>query len=270
MINKRTISRLIWLPILLLSLSAFAFADTIRLKDGSIIKGKIVNFSNGQFVIMVGSGERIRRLTFFSDEIDSINFDSAETNPSTVAATNTTTPIYPKTSSNENSAITVGSTQARVTTNNPAVSQPTRTITNNSSSTPAASNGGGKQPITIRSRVLADNTANGWSNTGWVVRKGQKISISATGKISLGGGRYSSPAGISSLPDSNKLVKDKPTGGLIAVIGDDNNDFIFLGESASFIARRDGALFLGVNEGNLKDNSGAFDATIEVDLDITN
>jgi len=39
-------------------------------------------------------------------------------------------------------------------------------------------------------------------------------------------------------------------------IGDDNDDFIFVGRSRDFVAQRDGVLFLGVNEGNLSDNSG--------------
>ncbi len=55
------------------------------------------------------------------------------------------------------------------------------------------------------------------------------------------------------------------TGGLIAVIGDNNNNFIFIGDSREFVAAQDGALFLGVNEGNLDDNSGAFDVKIEID-----
>ena len=35
------------------------FADTIRLKDGSVIKGKIVSFGGGKFVVAVGEGGRI-------------------------------------------------------------------------------------------------------------------------------------------------------------------------------------------------------------------
>jgi len=52
---------------------------------------------------------------------------------------------------------------------------------------------------------------------------------------------------------------------LLAVIGDDNNDFIFIGLSREFTATRDGALFLGINEGALDDNSGAYEVTIEID-----
>jgi hypothetical protein len=126
------------------------------------------------------------------------------------------------------------------------------------------------KPITIKIPVLADNTTNGWTNSGWVVRKGQKIRVFATGRVSLGNGRYSTPTGISTLPDADKLMKDRPTGALIAVIGADNNDFIFIGNSYEFTASRDGDLFLGVNEGNLNDNSGSFDVTVEIEPNISN
>ena len=53
--------------------------------------------------------------------------------------------------------------------------------------------------------------------------------------------------------------------GLIVVVGDDNNDFIFIGSSREFEAPRDGTLFLGVNEGNLEDNSGAFETKVEIE-----
>ena len=63
------------------------------------------------------------------------------------------------------------------------------------------------QPIVLRTPVLADNTANGWTNTGCVVKKGQKIKITGTGRVSLGNGRYTRPEGIATLPDSGKLLR---------------------------------------------------------------
>ena len=60
-------------------------------------------------------------------------------------------------------------------------------------------------------------------------------------------------------------MRSQPTGALIAVIGDDNDDFILIGRSKDFVAQRDGVLFLGVNEGNLSDNSGNFDIVIEAE-----
>ncbi|MDQ3821325.1 MAG: hypothetical protein M3362_27100, partial [Acidobacteriota bacterium] len=98
-----------------------------------------------------------------------------------------------------------------------------------------------------------------------VVRKGQRIRITASGRVNLGGGRVSTPAGVPAITDNDKLMRSYPTGALIAVIGDDNDDFIFIGQRREFIAQRDGVLFLGVNEGNLNDNTGTYDVVIEAE-----
>jgi len=113
--------------------------------------------------------------------------------------------------------------------------------------------------------VRADNTNNGWTNSGLVVRKGQRLRISATGRVSLGGGRFSTPAGLAGSPDSEKLMRSEATGALIAVIGDDNDDFLLIGTRRDFVSQRDGVLFLGVNEGNLADNTGTYDVVIEAE-----
>ena len=63
------------------------------------------------------------------------------------------------------------------------------------------------------------------------------------------------------------MMQQEATGGLIAVVGDDNNDFIFVGTQREFTATRDGSLFLGINEGNLDDNSGSFEVSIEIQPD---
>jgi hypothetical protein len=60
-------------------------------------------------------------------------------------------------------------------------------------------------------------------------------------------------------------MRNEPTGALIAVVGDDNDDFILVGTRRDFVAQRDGVLFLGVNEGNLTDNTGMYDVVIEAE-----
>ena len=112
------------------------------------------------------------------------------------------------------------------------------------------------KPVSVAVKVVADNTSNGWTNSGWVVKKGQKIRIIGDGTVSLGKGKTIGPSGSYDIPDDKKLLKSVPTGALIAVIGDDNNEFIYIGAERTFTASRDGALFLGVNEGDLDDNSG--------------
>jgi hypothetical protein len=302
MFLKSKIYRAAFACFLVLSMFSLAFADTIRLKDGSIIKGKIISFGEGKFTIVIGDGARQRQMNFFADEVESIEFDSTPLQVSNNNKTTLPTNTSNRSSNSNNTVITVGQTDNKPvpqptptpsksviitdkttqttpsTTNQTNTSQTnttpttiTPTVTTNNTSTNTQTNPTytnttptTTKPVSLNVKVLADNTANGWSNSGWVVKKGQKIRISGKGQVSLGNGRYSSSAGIGSLPDKDKLMQAEATGGLIAVIGDDNNEFIFIGASREFVADRDGALFLGINEGNLNDNSGAFDVTIEI------
>ena len=119
--------------------------------------------------------------------------------------------------------------------------------------------------FTIKVGVRADNANNGWTNSGLVVRKGQRLRISASGRVSLGKGRFSTPGGLTTIQDADKLMRNEATGALIAVIGDDNDDFILIGPRREFVAQRDGVLFLGVNEGDLADNTGSYDIVIEAE-----
>ena len=83
--------------------------------------------------------------------------------------------------------------------------------------------------------------------------------------IIVGGGARGRKSRVTVYMEDVESIEFDSTGGLIAVIGDDNDDFIFVGRSRDFVAQRDGVLFLGVNEGNLSDNSGLFEVTIEAE-----
>lgn len=225
--------------VLIFSLSAITFADTIRLKDGSIIKGKIIGFGGGKFVVVMGEGSRRRELSFTAAEVESIKFEESQ------PAATTRTAAYKEPEKSVEPTV------------------PEKQVVNNEAP-PRQPSGGKMQPIVWSVKVTADNTANGWTNTGWVVKKGQRVRISGDGKVSLGRNQSTMASGLPSLEDPQKLLKNVPTGALIAVIGDDNNDFIYIGASREFTATRDGALFLGINEGNLDDNSGAFNVKVEI------
>src|SRR5215210_6223597 len=67
------------------------FADTIRLKDGSKVKGKIVGFTGGKFIVAVGEGVRRREMTFVAADIDSIEFDTPRAPTTNVMASDRTT-----------------------------------------------------------------------------------------------------------------------------------------------------------------------------------
>ena len=245
--KKRFITHLFSIA-LILTMSFAALADTIRLKDGSIIRGQVVGFRDQQFIVLVGQGSRGRRseMRIYMEDVESVEFDNSggvsNTGGGNDDTSSSTQPSRP---------------------NNTRPSNPGNTGGGNTSTTrPASSTPNFFQ---INTRVRGDATTNGWTNTGLVVRRGQRIRVTATGNVNLGAGRVSTPAGVRTLPDRDKLMKDEPTGVLIAVIGDDNDDFIVIGRSREFTAQRDGVLFLGVNEGNLNDNTGSFDAVIEAE-----
>lgn len=229
-------------------------ADTIRLKDGSVIRGQVVGFKDQQFTVLIGSGAQGRRsrTLIYVEDVESIEFDSATTGATSGTA-------------NEDSSST-NPTSGQVyqpPRSNPST-DPNRTPARTDTVQPSPS--GSPTFFTIKVAVRADNTNNGWTNSGLVVRKGQRLRISATGRVSLGGGRFSTPSGMpGSSVDNEKLMRTESTGALIAVIGDDNDDFLLIGTRRDFVAQRDGVLFLGVNEGNLNDNTGTFDVVIEAE-----
>ena len=254
--------RLISCLLLVALVSATTFADTIRLKDGSRIKGKIVAFGGGKFTVNIGDGDRKRQMSFDVEDVESIIFESTPPQTQVVATSNV--PVRPQpTTTNPNR------TTAKTTTKPPVTKRPEPTVSEVTDApeakpaTPTRKVTYAK-PIELAVKVHADNTANGWTNSGWIVKKGQRIRVIGTGEVSLGHGKTAGPSGLYDLDDKDKLLKSVPTGALIAVIGDDNNEFIYIGSEREFVASRDGALFLGLNEGNLNDNSGSFDVKIEI------
>lgn len=242
----KTIRYAFYSVVLVLALVVPIAADTIRLKDGSVIRGQVVGFKDQQFTVLIGSGAQGRRsrTLIYVEDVESIEFDSATTAPasslaneSRPAADNTSTPDYQPPRNNQ---------PVRPTTNPPTTTTNAPTF------------------FTIKLSVRADNTNNGWTNSGLVVRQGQRLRISSTGRVSLGGGRFSTPNGIPGT-DNDKLMRNEATGSLIAVIGDDNDDFLIIGTRRDFVAQKDGVLFLGVNEGNLTDNTGTYDVVVEAE-----
>src|SRR5882762_8504954 len=248
----KTSLRAFGLPALVLALLVPAFADTIRLKDGNVIRGQVIGFRDQQFTVLVGSGAQGRRsrTIVYVEDVESIEFDSAtagSASPNDDTTASKTTPTYqpPRT--------------------NPQPDNTRNPVRTNPQSAPGTS----PTFFSIKVAVRADNANNGWTNSGLVVRRGQRLRISSTGRVSLGGGRFSTPAGLPGSVDNEKLMRNEATGALIAVIGDDNDDFLLIGTRRDFVAQRDGVLFLGVNEGNLSDNTGTFDVVIEAEAGST-
>jgi len=305
MFLRSHLSGILAVAALVAAFACVSFADTLHLKDGSIIKGKIVSFNGGKFIVVMGEGSHRHELTFTASEIESIKFDdesnvATSTEPSRkyepaklpeqqqakheVVVTDDQTannqqqdqkPRFKQWDTGQKPQVVVTDN----TRGNQPVSQKPTVIPSAPRVIPASGTGSqpgrvdpprqnsdnsSMQPISWDVKVTADNTNNGWTNSGWVVRKGQRIRITGDGTVDLGKGKKSTPSGDPDIADAQKLLKNVATGALIAVIGDDNNDFIYIGANRTFVATRDGALFLGINEGYLDDNKGTYAVKVEI------
>jgi hypothetical protein len=250
-ISKTIVRSSICLAILLLAAAA-VFADTIRLKDGSVLKGKVISYGQRKFTILVNIGGSTSRHEVPVDEIESVEFDSGDVMPSSRPEPVVANP--PATSRNipERRAAPVEDSGVAAKTE-PAATQAEQ---------PAGEADTGVTAV-IAEKTVSIAAAADWTSTEIRLQKGQRVVISASGEVDLGDNHRTGPEGLS-IADNRKLIPSRSTGALIAVVGDDNDDFIFVGKATEFVSPHNGILFLSVNEGNLKDNAGAFVAQVKV------
>jgi len=230
--------------------SAAALADTIKLKDGSVLKGKVVSYNQRKFTILVYIGGTSSRHVVSVDEIDSVEFDSTDT----VASSRNTVEASTGTESSSRLEPVTSSTSGK-SRNEPAASS---ISTEHPPAESDTASGSATAEKTVNVAAAAD-----WTSTEIRLQRGQKVVISASGEVDLGENKRCGPDGLS-ITDNRKLIPNRPTGSLIAVVGDDNDDFIYIGGSGEFVSPHNGILFLSVNEGNLKDNNGSFLARVRV------
>jgi hypothetical protein len=253
-IRKPFVCSFICLAIVLL-INAVAFADTIRLRDGSVLKGKVISYSQRKFTIVVYIGGSSSQHVIPVEDVESVEFDASDAG--VVSRAEPAAPIAQPTAS-----------RATVPRDEPAALVPVDPANRDASRTspelapsPGAANT--DTAVAIVEKTVSVAAAADWTSTEIRIQRGQRIVISADGQVDLGDNQRSGPEGIS-ITDNRKLIPSRPTGALIAVVGDDNDDFIFVGKATEFVSKHNGILFLSVNEGNLKDNAGAFVARVRV------
>jgi hypothetical protein len=104
-----------------------------------------------------------------------------------------------------------------------------------------------------------------WVDTGIDLRRGERVSVNATGTIVAGRTRIT-PGGLRST-DPNAPLPRAAEGVLIGAVGNDpNSPIIEIGINREFIADRDGRLYLTANRSSYTDARGAFTAQIRREL----
>jgi sRNA-binding regulator protein Hfq len=277
----RNIRLLVSLAVLLSAATAVN-ADTIYLKNGSVLKGKVASFADDQFVVMLNTGSA-SRATIYIGDVSRIEFDSSG-GPGPEGITTYTSPGpgrrqpdsqkgKPRVEERAGPDQDTQKGKPRME-ERPGPDQDTTSAAPPPETTrplaPPPTEATTDAPPPVRKPLGKVTTVDvlgklEWQSSRVIVKRGDRIRITATGQVTLdpNSGQTSGPEGIEQ-PDPKKLMPDRPTGALIAVIGADNDDFIFIGGSAEFVAAREGLLFLSVNEGMLSDNLGSYKAVIEV------
>lgn len=314
------------LMISLILVGTAASADTIYLKNGSILKGKVASFAEDQFIVLLdtGGGKHMSRAMIYTGDVSRIEFDSAPAlsagDPASSAVKEVASNAQPsepppaeKPSSEPEPVKTDDSTERDKSTEKSPEKPPEKSSEKSSSenseerdkspekssekssretappdpepkrdpepppvekvekATETASAPPVESPVrkptgVVRTQTVDVSAKRDWTSTGLIVKRGDRVTITASGTVTLdpAGERTSGPEGME-LSDGRKLMPDHPTGALIAVIGADNDEFIFVGGTSEFIATRDGLLFLSINEGVLSDNTGSYKAVIEIE-----
>ena len=287
-------------------ISFAANADTLYLKDGTVLKCKGTAYRDGQFTISLGNNAS-SRATIAAGDVDRIEFEATGGQTSAIYMKDGTV-MRGRGAAYRDSQFTMNIGQAasraiidiadvqKIEVETGAGGTRSDASVEQSPNPKAASLGRGEtrreqEPVKPDRQQPAPNTIsgaqdsprprsageviksvnvsvlsrNGWNSSGVVIKTGDRVRITASGTITIDQARGTrcGPEGID-LADSKKLMEDKPTGALIGVIGTDNDEFIFVGKSVEFMAKRSGILFLSVNEGDLGDNNGSYAATIVV------
>jgi len=118
------------------------------------------------------------------------------------------------------------------------------------------------------SRTVEVGLAANWIDSGVDLRRGERVSVKATGTIVAGRSRIT-PGGLRSTDPTAPLPR-AAEGVLIGAIGNDSDSpVIEIGIGRDFVADRDGRLYLTANRGTYSDARGAYTVQVRTERDLT-
>jgi hypothetical protein len=112
-------------------------------------------------------------------------------------------------------------------------------------------------PPRMRERNVTVNPTQPWTDTGIEVRNGQEVYFQTSGQVTWAPKRRVDANGTRSSGDTPRPLPGRNSGALLGRIGE--RDIFFIGQDVGpYRVRGNGRLYLGVNDDNLEDNTGAF------------
>jgi hypothetical protein len=229
--SLKMITKILTTIILATLLVSVALADTLTLKNGSVLKGTFVGFENGQFIFKITSGDNRnqgRTLRFPANEVAKLALDNDGLDPNDPRNDG-----YPRRD-------------------------------------PGGSTGGGSTGGWVAYPQVAVRLEDQWIRSNINLLRGQRVRVEATGTIQLDGRTSTGPEGLRNRSDRDAPEPDEPDGILLAGVGQDaNSPSIVIGRSREFTADRDGMLYFTVNHGDTRNARGAFQVKVQVEQSTT-
>ncbi len=123
-------------------------------------------------------------------------------------------------------------------------------------------NRGPRAGMRERNVVVSANVP--WVDAGIDVRDGQQVFFVAVGQVTWGKGRKDGPEGERNSPfNPGRPIPNRAGACLIGKVGDRSSDPFYIGDEQGAIRiRGNGRLFLGINDDNLRDNTGNWRVTV--------
>ena len=113
-------------------------------------------------------------------------------------------------------------------------------------------------PPRMRERNVTVSPTQPWSDTGIDVRNGQQIYFQASGQVTWAPNKRVDANGTrNSKADTPRPLPGRNSGALLGRVGERDTFFIGL-DVGPYRVRGNGRLYLGVNDDNLEDNTGAY------------
>lgn len=208
-------------------LVSVALADTLYLKNGSVLKGTFVGYENNQFIFELPNGNRLK---FRPTEVERLVMERD----------------------------TVGSVGAPVPGRQ---TPPSRDPNPPGGGTGGSGSGSPRWEISPAFDVRLETQ---WIRSSIQVRRGQRIRVEASGTVYLEGRTQTGPEGLNGRRDPDSPLPDENDGALVAAIGQDSMPMM-IGRSREFVADNDGLLYFTVNHWETNNARGSFRVTVSLD-----
>lgn len=126
-----------------------------------------------------------------------------------------------------------------------------------------------EERLSARGTAVTVRATDPWTATGVRVIEGDVVRLEAAGEVTFAPRVAVGPQGAATGRVRNAPFPERPAGALIARIGDDASPIFIGAAERTFRADRSGMLWLGINDDQHADNSGAFRVHISDDREDT-